>query len=550
MFNHRLCTALALASVLVQLLADTAAAVPDVLQLDIQRVKRSEDYRMRLRERDIDNTISEELENEAIYYFAEVYVGTPPQLIHLDIDTGSSDTWVQTADNPYCQSASAPCAGTGTFAPENSSTFIELNEDFSVKYADGTFATGYFALETLEIDGITLSNLTIGLATNGTISHALMGLGYPSIEPSAGDDIEGTYPNLPVMLVDQGYIQSRVFSLYLNDREASSGTLLFGGIDKMKYSGDLVELKRYNSSLGEQKFYVALEGLGVSRSLDSDSITVIDLNTTFLLDSGSTSIILSNDTISGVMEAFDAFYSEEYGHYVRRCELTNPNATIDFQFPNVTVKINVQDELLLPQFGANGKQLFFTSDNAEACYVAITLDDSQNILGDRFLRSAYVVYDMDNDVIGMAQTVFNETASDIVAVGYGPNAIANALSSTDEATSSLVSSDVATATLFSSYLASDLATDTADFTATATASSSYSSATAATGSGRQNSTTSTSVRHDTKATSTASDGTSAASGTSAAASMSSTSGASYNGVSAFTGTIIALASLAMGYASM
>lgn len=40
-------------------------------------------------------------------------------------------------------------------------------------------------------------------------------------------------------------------------------------------------------------------------------------------------------------------------------------------------------------------------------------------LGDSFLRSAYVVYDLTNKQIGLAQTVFNETLSNIVEIDSG-----------------------------------------------------------------------------------------------------------------------------------
>jgi Eukaryotic aspartyl protease len=34
------------------------------------------------------------LENEVFKYFIQVQVGTPPQAMSLELDTGSSDTWV------------------------------------------------------------------------------------------------------------------------------------------------------------------------------------------------------------------------------------------------------------------------------------------------------------------------------------------------------------------------------------------------------------------------------------------------------------------------
>jgi hypothetical protein len=46
-----------------------------------------------------------------------------------------------------------------------------------------------------------------------------------------------------------------------------------------------------------------------------------------------------------------------------------------------------------------------------------------NVLGEAFLRSAYVVYDMQNNQIGLAQAVQNATASHIVEVAAGAKSI-------------------------------------------------------------------------------------------------------------------------------
>ena len=41
------------------------------------------------------------------------------------------------------------------------------------------------------------------------------------------------------------------------------------------------------------------------------------------------------------------------------------------------------------------------------------------VLGDTFLRSAYLVYDLDSNSIGIAQTVFNSTSSNVVEFAAG-----------------------------------------------------------------------------------------------------------------------------------
>ena len=69
-----------------------------------------------------------------------------------------------------------------------------------------------------------------------------MGIGYSAGESIVALDPKSVYPNIIDQLVDQGVINSRAYSLYLNDPNSDSGNILFGGVDSNKYSGDLIAL--------------------------------------------------------------------------------------------------------------------------------------------------------------------------------------------------------------------------------------------------------------------------------------------------------------------
>jgi hypothetical protein len=47
-------------------------------------------------------------------------------------------------------------------------------------------------------------------------------------------------------------------------------------------------------------------------------------------------------------------------------------------------------------------------------------------LGDTFLRSAYVVYDLANNEISLAQTNFNATGTNVVEIGTGTGSVPDA----------------------------------------------------------------------------------------------------------------------------
>jgi len=84
------------------------------------------------------------------------------------------------------------------------------------------------------------------------------------------------------------------------------------------------------------------------------------------------------------------------------------------------------NELVLEVGTASGKQLTFT-DGTPACLFGIApAGSSTSVLGDTFIRSAYLVYDLANNEISIAQTTFNTTTSNVVEIGTGTAAVPDA----------------------------------------------------------------------------------------------------------------------------
>lgn len=69
-------------------------------------------------------------------------------------------------------------------------------------------------------------------------------------------------------------------------------------------------------------------------------------------------------------------------------------------------------------------------------------------MGDTFIRSAYLVYDLDNNEISIAQTNFNATTNNVLEIGTGTEAVpsatavANAVSASTGANNALVTGSV------------------------------------------------------------------------------------------------------------
>ena len=119
--------------------------------------------------------------------------------------------------------------------------------------------------DTYSIGGATFQNVPFGIMYQTTVLEGIVGVSYPIIESRNTFSGEPLYPNLPMLLVQQGYIASRAFSLWTNDDSASAGTLLFGGIDTGKFIGELVTIDLIASGFdgfpGVVDFTISLQGI-------------------------------------------------------------------------------------------------------------------------------------------------------------------------------------------------------------------------------------------------------------------------------------------------
>lgn len=198
--------------------------------------------------------------------------------------------------------------------------------------------------------------------------------------------------------------------------DATTGSILFGGIDTKKYTGDLIAVEVYPTD-GRQvtSFTVAFTSLSATSSSGSDQLTPSSYAQAAILDSGTTITLLPNDVIDAVFAELGASVSEKLGVPVVPCSLANNPGTLNYGFGGSggpTIKV-AMSQLVTP-LGFSGEDS--TNANGETlCQLGIQAAGTLPVLfGDTFLRSAYVVYDLDNNQIALAQTDFNSTDSNIV----------------------------------------------------------------------------------------------------------------------------------------
>ncbi|KAK4152531.1 mitochondrial elongation factor g 1-like protein [Chaetomidium leptoderma] len=392
-----------------------------VVQWDIQRTQRSDEFK-KLKKRA--STFEEVVTNERARggYFATCRLGTPGQNMTLQLDTGSSDIWVPDSGAQVCRETGTEGCALGTFNPSRSTTFTVVGKgEFDIEYVDGSSSKGDYFTDVFEIGGATLQNMTMGLGIKTDIAYGLVGVGYANNEAIVGNtqSLSSVYPNLPVSMVDDGLINTVAYSLWLNDLDASSGSILFGGIDTKKYKGDLTRIDVYPSQRDIfTSFKVAMTSLEGHSESGQDTLTSTAFPIPVVLDSGTTLSYLPTDLAKQAWKEVGAVYSPDAKAAVLPCSMKNSKGYFSFGLAGPSgPRINVTMDELVLDLTAGNPPLFSDGlyKNQTACEFGIqNFTTGPYLLGDTFLRSAYVVYDLVNNQIGIAATDFNSTESNLV----------------------------------------------------------------------------------------------------------------------------------------
>ncbi|KAL8243848.1 hypothetical protein R6Q59_010106 [Mikania micrantha] len=432
--------AVAAASLLASVAAEAQAGV---VQLDFRKEKR-EASSGQLRRRQTSNTANAQITNYQILYLINTTIGTPGQSIGLQLDTGSSDIWFPSSSASICRARQCIV---GSYNQAASSSYSNPGYGtFQIQYVDGTEIEGQYISDTISVAGVTVTNQTMASASQvGENYYGIMGVGFPSDESANQPPNAFTYPNIIDSLVSQGKINKRAYSLWLDDLAANTGSILFGGVDKSKYTGGLVAIpiQKSQDSGSYTSFTVAWTGLTVSGGGQTSNLSPSSPQPA-ILDSGTTELYLPDSIVSNIYNGLGVVTNNVYGNIVP-CDYANDNLTFAFQFggsngPVVNVALS---EFILPIETSSGRVPKFSSgpyNGRTACNLGIEAAGQDPILfGDTFLRSAYVVYDLDALQIGLAQANTNgqpseQSVSAFASSGAMPDATATITGVTVEET--------------------------------------------------------------------------------------------------------------------
>ena len=383
-----------------------ASAAQRVIMADLWRRQRVKYHELSDREAAFGATLIQKPDKSV--YWINITVGTPRQEQSLQLDTGSHTLWMPAKGSPLCSSL-VDCAELGSFDRSKSSTFEGTGQTTTVGFLDGSSITGIWFYDTVRIDRQTVKQqLAVSGRTGSGIHEGVLGVGFPA-----------SYPTINHNLAAQGVISSNMYSLWLDDLDSSKGTILFGGLNVAKFVAPLLRVPVVGStnSDGSVSFNlptVALTRVATLKGSASTRQTLSGYSENAVLDTGTTLIVLQKPLADKIIDAMGAEYyptDATSGTTIIPCTHANRDLSINFHFGGTrsgpTINVDVSDMVLQSLGSLNGVEMcqfgLFTSDGS---YLTV--------LGDTFLRSAYVVYDLDRNQIGLAQSIVNSGDANIV----------------------------------------------------------------------------------------------------------------------------------------
>jgi hypothetical protein len=431
-------------------------------------------------ERDVEGTSESALLTNfagsiGLRYFVNLTVGTPPQLQTVLIDTGSSDTIFLAADAPKCQGgkgkSKSTCPG-GSYNTSASTTFELLSPGaIDANYGENATATssqgGFVAdlvTDVLQISDLVVTGAHFGLAheaegnfLGGNRYTGIMGLGFPALE--AVKEGQPKYPTFVESLVGAKAIASRLFGLYLNEL-SSYGSILFGGVDTEKFTGNLTTLNFLPSGLEDKKvqlFALRMDGVSITHDDGTEETIVVpnEFQKAILPDSGTATWSVPADTYNKILNMTGATVSGS--NAVMPCSKISNKTFLSITLSgNGTNKAQLEvplTSLFIPATLNDGSGIAKIKGE-EACLLMVkeaAPNSSLYLMGDPVMRAGYWVFDLDNGQVSIGQARLSSTTSNIVAIKAGPGGVMNATNQPTELGANSTAKIDGTATAAVSY---------------------------------------------------------------------------------------------------
>ena len=271
--------------------------------------------------------------------------------------------------------------------------------------------------------------------SDGFTTNGVWGISFQNEEAAVAEEDGQKYTGIVALMKKSGLISRMAYSIYLNDpgmsgdtqffltllaipaltrfSDAKTGSILFGGVDSDKFNAPLIGLPIVPQAGEQEVTRMNVEFTSLTLSAGG-KISTVENNAvrSAILDSGTTGTILPTELATTFFKFFGAVNDPNVPYPLVACNLRTSDAQFVYQFGGNSgpkISIPVADLIDPPYPGLKFK------DGSAACTISGVEGDNVPflILGDTFMRSAYVVYDLESMQIALAQAKLNVTTSNV-----------------------------------------------------------------------------------------------------------------------------------------
>ncbi|KJK76295.1 hypothetical protein H634G_08355 [Metarhizium anisopliae BRIP 53293] len=330
-------------------------------------------------------------------------VGTPPQKVILEPDTGSSKFWLLGL-KPGDTRGNEPSA---YFDHKQSQSLQDMNKEDGAGYGSGERVTYNIVTDKVSFEGSSLDRMKFGVG-NLTAPHTSLGrlVGVMGLIPD---------PKVEDFILDKvlekNLVKSRAFSLGV--REKGQGGLAFGGYDTKKFSGPLEKLPMQPAKKTGtiSQYIVEVQSVLFNNGTGNGAVAMDkgDIENgkplTMGIDSGSPALGVSMALGRLLMERTGAKFKLNPRVLEFGCDVVDAKASFDFKMSDKTVVSIPLSDFLRSRI-----------DDGKTCQLAVQPFEGPADLwiGGHFLRRALVVYDPDNKNVYVARGA--DCGSNLVAI--------------------------------------------------------------------------------------------------------------------------------------
>ncbi|MCJ1248914.1 Type I transmembrane sorting receptor [Trapelia coarctata] len=308
-------------------------------------------------------------------YLSAIYIGTPPQKLLVDLDTGSADLWVYSSSTPLGDGRN----NHSYYDPSKSSTSKSLDGyTYNITYGDGSSSHGVVYTDVVKYAGVTYTTQAVE-SVEFVSSEYLTDLnfdGYLGLGPDTGNQVKPVAQKTFFTNVAPS-LSAPLFTASLN--HLNPGVYDFGFIDERKYYGDLKFFPALTPPTGHGWWVVNATGYAVG---DTDKLTPFAGGLNAIIDSGTTYLLMQQQYCDAYYAKAPSVVNDLNFGYIFPCKDTLPDLTLAIG----SYKAEIPGSLLQ---GANfNSTTCFTGLNP----IPVGSNIPQAVYGDIFLKTTFTVF--------------------------------------------------------------------------------------------------------------------------------------------------------------